>query len=58
MIGLLLNFFIGISLGATVVIANAIGRNDKQVVHRAVHTAIFMALARRRVGGRAGRGLC
>lgn len=44
-IGLLLNFFIGISLGATVVIANAIGRNDKQVVHRAVHTAIFMALA-------------
>lgn len=43
-IALVLNFFIGISLGANVVIANAVGRNDKETVHRAVHTAIMMAL--------------
>ena len=46
-IGLILNFFIGISLGANVVIANAVGRGDKETVHQAVHTAIMMAL----VGG-------
>ena len=46
-IGLILNLFIGIALGANVVIANAIGRQDKKTVHRAVHTAIVMAL----VGG-------
>ena len=43
-IALVLNFFIGISLGANVVIANAVGRNDKETVHRAVHTTIMMAL--------------
>lgn len=35
-IGLILNFFIGISLGANVVIANAVGRGDKETVHQAV----------------------
>ena len=44
-IGLVLNLFIGIALGANVVIANAIGRDDRDTVHRAVHTAILMALA-------------
>ena len=43
-IGLILNLFIGIALGATVVIANAIGRDDHKTVHKAVHTAILMAL--------------
>ena len=34
-IGLLLNIFIGIALGANVVIANAIGRGDKETyIHR------------------------
>ena len=46
-IGLVLNLFIGIALGANVIIANAIGRDDRDTVHRAVHTAILMAL----VGG-------
>ena len=32
-IGLLLNIFIGIALGANVVIANAIGRGDKETVY-------------------------
>ena len=43
-IGLLLNLFIGITLGANVVIANAIGRGDRETVHRAVHTSIVTAL--------------
>lgn len=43
-IGLILNFFIGISLGVNVVIANAVGQRDKQTVHRAVHTAILTSL--------------
>ena len=36
--------FLGISLGANVVIANAIGRNDEQTVHHTVHTSIVIAL--------------
>lgn len=43
-IGLLLNIFIGIALGANVVIANAIGRGDSNTVSRAVHTSIVAAV--------------
>ncbi len=43
-IGLIVNLFVGIALGANVVIANAIGRDDKDAVHRAVHTSILVAL--------------
>ncbi len=43
-IGLLVNLFVGIALGANVVIANAIGRDDKATVQKAVHTSILMAL--------------
>lgn len=43
-IGLLLNIFIGIALGANVVIANAIGRGDNNTVSRAVHTSIVAAV--------------
>ena len=43
-IGLLLNVFIGIALGANVVIANAIGRGDSNTVSRAVHTSIVAAV--------------
>ena len=41
---LMLNLFIGMSLGSNVVIANAIGRDDQSMVKRAVHTSILMAL--------------
>ena len=41
-VGLLLNLFIGIALGANVVIANAIGRNDEKCIHKAVHTSIIV----------------
>lgn len=43
-ISLILNFFIGISLGVNVVIANAIGRNDKTAVQKTIHTAVTLAL--------------
>lgn len=43
-ISLVVNFFIGIALGANVVIANAIGREDEDAVHRAVHTAVVVAV--------------
>ena len=46
-VGLVLNLFIGVALGANVVIANAIGRGDREAVRRAVHTAVVMSL----VGG-------
>ena len=44
-IGLILNLLIGIALGANVVVANAIGMNNEETVHKAVHTAIIMAFA-------------
>ena len=43
-IGLVLNLFIGIALGANVVIANAIGRGDHETVSRAVHTSIVASV--------------
>lgn len=46
-IGLILNFFIGIALGTNVVVANAVGSNDEETIHKAVHTSVIMAI----VGG-------
>lgn len=43
-IGLIVNLFIGIALGANVVIAHAIGQKDDESVHKAVHTAVLVAL--------------
>lgn len=44
LVNLLVNFFVGLSLGSTVVIATAIGRKDEESVHRAVHTSILLSL--------------
>ncbi len=44
-IGLILNLFIGISLGANVVIAAAIGRGHDETVHKAVHTSVIISVA-------------
>ena len=44
LIGLIVNLFIGIALGANVVIANAIGRGSRQDVQKAVHTSVLVAL--------------
>lgn len=46
-IGLLLNFFIGIALGSNVVIANAVGHGDAKSIKKTVHTSIITAV----VGG-------
>lgn len=46
-ISLVVNLFIGIALGANVVIAHAIGEGDDDFVHKTVHTSIVVAL----VGG-------
>ena len=43
-ISLIVNLFVGIALGANVVIANAIGRKDKDAVTKAVHTSIIIAV--------------
>lgn len=43
-ITLLINLFVGISVGANVVIANYIGRDETKAVKDIVHTAITMAI--------------
>ncbi len=43
-IALIVNLFVGIALGANVVIANAVGRDDREAVHKAVHTSIVVAV--------------
>lgn len=44
LVQLLINFFTGLSLGTTVVIATAIGSGDKEKVHHGVHTSFLLAL--------------
>ena len=43
-IHLIVNVFIGFSVGANVVVARHIGANDKEKTQRAVHTSLIMAL--------------
>lgn len=43
-ISLIVNLFVGIALGANVVIANAIGRGDREAVRKAVHTSVVFAV--------------
>ncbi len=45
LVGLLVNLFVGISLGTNVVIAQSVGHNDKKRVSDAVHTSVLVALA-------------
>ena len=44
-IGLLINLFMGVSLGANAIISNHIGQNDHERIRRAVSTAGVLALA-------------
>lgn len=44
LIGLIVNLLIGISLGANVVIANAVGQNDDRTVHKTVHTSVLISI--------------
>lgn len=43
-IGLLINLFVGISLGSNVIIARSIGQRDNTKVSKAVHTSVIVAL--------------
>lgn len=43
-IGLLVNLFVGISLGSNVIIAKSIGRGDNENISKAVHTSVLVAL--------------
>ena len=40
----IVNLFVGISLGANVVIANAVGRRDDEAVRKAVHTSVVISV--------------
>lgn len=44
LIALLINLFAGLSLGANVVISSYIGKGEEERVHRAVHTAVLIAV--------------
>lgn len=43
-IGLLVNLFVGISLGSNVIIAKSIGKGDNVNISKAVHTSVVVAL--------------
>ena len=43
-IGLLVNLFVGISLGSNVIIAKSIGQRDDENISKAVHTSVVVAL--------------
>lgn len=43
-IGLLVNLFVGISLGSNVIIAKSIGQKDNERISKAVHTSVVVAL--------------
>lgn len=42
-VGLIVSLFIGVALGANVVIANAVGRKDQKAVSKAVHTSVLFS---------------
>lgn len=44
LINLMVNVFIGLSVGSSVTVARAFGANDPAAVHRSVHTAVSLAL--------------
>ena len=43
-IGLLVNLFVGISLGSNVIIAKSIGQQDSEKISKAVHTSVVVAV--------------
>lgn len=45
LINLIINMFIGLSVGANVVAARSYGARDEKAIHQTVHTAILAALA-------------
>jgi putative MATE family efflux protein len=58
MINLILNTFIGFSVGANVVVARHIGAGEEEETSKAVHTAILVGLIFGFVGGALGFAVC
>ncbi len=58
LINLMVNVFIGLSVGGSVAVARSFGANDPQAVHRAVHTAMTLAIIAGLVVGLAGFIFC
>ena len=44
LINLMVNVFIGLSVGGSVAVAKSFGANDPSAVHKAVHTAMSLAI--------------
>ncbi len=44
LIGLLINFFLGVSTGASIAVAQAFGRRSQQELHRVVHTSVALGI--------------
>ena len=58
LINLMVNVFIGLSVGGSVAVARAFGANDPVVVHRSVHTAMTLAIIAGLVVGLVGFIFC
>ena len=54
LINLLINTFIGFSMGTNVVVAQALGRKDEEYVERAVHACVLLGILLGVVVGAAG----
>ena len=44
LVNLIINIFIGMSVGANAVVARRVGAGDKNGIRRAVHTAVFLGI--------------
>ena len=58
LINLMVNVFIGLSVGGSVAVARSFGANDPAEVHKAVHTAMTLAIIAGLVVGAAGFLFC
>ena len=58
LINLMVNVFIGLSVGGSVAVARAFGANDPAAVHKSVHTAMTLAIIAGLVVGVAGFLFC
>lgn len=58
LINLMVNVFIGLSVGGSVAVAKAFGANDPAAVHRSVHTAMTLSLVAGVIVGLIGFTFC
>lgn len=58
LINLMVNVFIGLSVGGSVAVAKAFGANDPAAVHRSVHTAMTLSIIAGFVVGLIGFAFC